>query len=123
MLSRRISLFVGSTALALAATVSVGWLVASGDGSIGGRPSGSDAATSDLNTASQKTFENSATLVDVDDDPVSLPSEKVIYPPSTGNAGLAGAETSALAMVALAAVAASLIAAARFATAARSGHR
>jgi hypothetical protein len=47
-------------------------------------------SNSSLNTASQKTFENSASFVDVpDDDPVSLPRERVIYPPSTGNAGTA----------------------------------
>lgn len=117
MISRRITLVVGSTALALAATVSVGWLVAAGNDATRGTPTGSDSTSSDLNTASQKTFENSATLVEVDDDPVSLPSEKVIYPPSTGNAGLASPEQTPFTMLALAAMAVSLIAATRVVTA------
>lgn len=103
------------------ATISAGWLVgASGDDSASGTSSASDSATSDLNTASQKTFENSATLVDVTDNPVSLPSEKVIYPPSTGSAGLASPQTSTQRAFVLLAMTFAFAAGVRTATGARS---
>ncbi len=117
MLSHRVTLFLGSTAFAVVATISAGWLVAaSGDDSVNGTSSASDSTSSDLNTASQKTFENSGTFVDVTDNPVSLPSEKVIYPPSTGGAGLASRETSTLLAFLLLAMTLTLAAGARTAT-------
>jgi hypothetical protein len=44
---------------------------------------------SEVNTSPQLTFENSGKLVDIVDQPVSLPRQKAIAPPSTGNAGIA----------------------------------
>jgi hypothetical protein len=67
-------------------------------------------SNSSLNTASQKTFENSASFVDVpDDDPVSMPRERVIYPPSTGNAGTATQQSVPLETLALLGVAVTLL--------------
>lgn len=87
----------------------------------GNTSNSANPAASDLNTASQKSFENSANLVDVTDAPVSLSSEKVIYPPSTGNAGLARGHGSDAAAVVLVGAAVLLVAGTRMFTAPRFG--
>ncbi|MBX7110240.1 MAG: hypothetical protein K1X87_00105 [Dehalococcoidia bacterium] len=72
---------------------------------------------SNLNTASQKSVGTTGTFVDVTDNPVSLPSEKTIYPPRTGNAGLATPhQVPNTAIPPLLAATAILLLAARFAT-------
>jgi hypothetical protein len=101
--------------LGLGLLASLGWIAAASE-----TPARTAPAGSELNTASQKTFENTGTLVDVTDAPVSLPSERVIYPPSTGGAGLVEAtEASTVAGFALIGATLSLIAVARLATAPR----
>ena len=73
---------------------------------------------SEVNTSPQQTFENSGKLVDIVDQPVSLPRVKAIAPPSTGNAGMATApSTSKAPMFALGAVALFLVIGARAITA------
>ncbi len=115
-MTRRAALFVASSAVVIAVVAAVGaagaWpLRASHETS---------SATSNLNTTSQKTFGNSGNLVDVTDNPVSLPSEKVIYPPRTGNAGFATPPREATSVVAVLLLGtASLIAGSRMLTAPR----
>jgi len=117
----RIRRLAASAALGLAALASLGAIVACSDHGAHAAP-GARSASSSLNTASGKTFENSATLVDITDAPVSLPSEKVIYPPSTGNAGTLSSDREFAAAVVLLGTALIVTAAARIVTARRSPH-
>lgn len=120
MLPHRIALRITSTTLIVAALASAGIAIA-------GCGSGSDSdssTSSNPNTAAQKTFVNSGNLLDVTDAPVSLPSEKVIYPPRTGNAGMAASHATINSALILLGVMAAVIAAARITTKApSSAHR
>lgn len=75
--------------------------------------------TSTLNTASQKSLGNSAAFGDVTDNPVSLPSERTIQPPRTGNAGLLTPRHPLVSTIGLLAVALGAVTAARLLTRAR----
>jgi hypothetical protein len=115
VLPRRVTFLIGSAALLAAGVAALGWVFVSSDGTRVASP-----AASDVNTASQKTFENSASLVDVTDEPISFPSENVIYPPSTGSAGMSTAQSGREAALALSVVALALVALARILTAGQS---
>jgi hypothetical protein len=118
VLSPRLTRLVRTTALGVVALASVGAVLSCSDSGTP-RNSGVRPSNSSMNTASQKTFENSASFVDVTDDPVSLPGERTIYPPSTGNGGLLAGATSAPKTLALLAIACTVVIAARMLTAPR----
>ena len=113
-MSRHLVILVASAVVALAGIAVVSATLMPGALHRGDR---TQPQTSTMNTASQKTFGNSTAFVDVNDSPVSFPSERTIQPPRTGNAGLVSADGSPLmsAFVFLN-VALALIATARLAT-------
>jgi hypothetical protein len=88
VLPHRLALILHTTTVGLLALATVGGSAACSDTGAH-RESALRQTNAGLNTASQKTLENSASFVDVPDAQVSLPRERVIYPPSTGNGGTA----------------------------------
>ena len=112
VLPHRIAILAGVSALALAVLGTVAVVIAWSGGDSDTGP----AANSGLNTASQSAFENSATLAGIEDAPVAFPNERVIYPPRTGNAGMAGSRDAAVSALALLGVMVAVITGARIMT-------
>ncbi|MGE0228165.1 MAG: hypothetical protein AB7I38_03350 [Dehalococcoidia bacterium] len=110
---RRLVLLVASTAAAVAGLTVLGAVVLSDSTRV---TPAADTETSSVGTTAQKSPGNTGSFVDLTDNPVSLPAERTIYPPRTGNAGFAAVHQNAMLPLALVGAATVLIAIARAST-------
>ncbi|MEZ4554463.1 MAG: hypothetical protein R3B59_11265 [Dehalococcoidia bacterium] len=110
---RRLVLLVASTAAAVAGLTVLGAVVLSD--TTPPNP-GVDTQSSTAGTTAQKSLGNTGSFVDLNDNPVSLPAERTIYPPRTGNAGIAAVHHDALLPLAFVGTATLLLGIARTAT-------